>query len=71
MKDNPFEMLPPEIVSRGIESIRNFYKELEEKDYLYEVKLIIVGEGRVGKTCIAKALIDNDYKFILDKLSKF
>ncbi len=55
---NPFEMIPPEIVARGIESLRNFFIELEEKDFLYEAKLIIVGEGRVGKTCISKALID-------------
>lgn len=62
LEDNPFDLLPPEIVARGIESIRNFIKELEEKDYLYEVKLIIVGEGWVGKTCIAQALIDDNFK---------
>lgn len=59
--DNPFEFLPPEIAARGIESIRNFYRELEEKDYIFEVKLIIVGEGRVGKTCISKALTDPNF----------
>lgn len=62
LEGNPFEMLPPEIVARGIESVRNFFKELEEQDFLYEVKLIIVGEGRVGKTCLSKALINSDYK---------
>lgn len=61
LENNPFEMLPPEIIARGIDSIRNFFKELDEKDYLYEAKLIIVGEGRVGKTCIANALIDPNY----------
>ncbi|MBV4359116.1 COR domain-containing protein [Pinibacter aurantiacus] len=61
---NPFEMIPPEIVARGIESLRNFFIELEEKDFLYEAKLIIVGEGRVGKTCISKALIDPGFKLI-------
>ncbi|GAB3013794.1 hypothetical protein GCM10027051_16270 [Niabella terrae] len=65
LENNPFEMLPPEIVARGIESIRNFFKELDEKDYLYEAKLIIVGEGRVGKTCIANALVNANYQ--LDK----
>lgn len=59
---NPFEMIPPEIVARGITSLRNFFMELEEKDFLYEAKLIIVGEGRVGKTCITKALIDYNFK---------
>ena len=62
LEGNPFDMLPPEIVTRGIESIRNFFTELEEKDFLYEVKLIIVGEGRVGKTCISKAIMDNNFK---------
>lgn len=61
LEDNPFDMLPPEIVSRGIKTIRNFYKELEEKDYLYEVKLILVGQGRVGKTCLSKSIIKDDY----------
>jgi internalin A len=61
LADNPFDMLPPEIIARGIDSIRNFFKELEEKDFLYEVKLIVVGEGRVGKTCLSQALISNDY----------
>ncbi len=59
---NPFDMLPPEIVARGIMSIRNFFKELKEQDFIYEVKLLIVGEGRVGKTCIANALIRDDYE---------
>ncbi|MFZ4740401.1 MAG: COR domain-containing protein [Bacteroidales bacterium] len=62
IEGNPFDMLPPEIVARGINSIRNFYKELEEKDFLYEVKLIIVGQGRVGKTCISNALLYEKYK---------
>ncbi len=62
LEENPFELLPPEIVARGIESIRNFIEELSEKDYLFEVKLILVGEGRAGKTCISTALMDNNYK---------
>lgn len=62
LDENPFDLLPPEIVARGIKAIRNFYKELEEKDYLYEVKLILVGQGRVGKTCLSHALINNSYE---------
>ncbi len=62
LDNNPFDLLPPEIVARGIDSIRNFYRELQEKDYLYEVKLILVGEGRVGKTCLAHALMNPNYK---------
>lgn len=61
LEENPFDMLPPEIIARGIQSIRNFFIELDEKDYLYELKLILVGQGRVGKTCIANALINENY----------
>lgn len=62
LEGNPFEMIPPEIAARGIDSLRNFFIELEEKDFLYEAKLIIVGEGRVGKTCISKALIHTNFE---------
>lgn len=62
LENNPFDMLPPEIIARGIDSIRNFFIELEETDFLYEAKLLIVGQGRVGKTCTSKALIDPNFK---------
>lgn len=62
LQGNPFDMIPPEIVARGVESLKNFFVELEETDFLYEAKLIIVGEGRVGKTCISKALIDPKFE---------
>jgi internalin A len=65
LDENPFDLLPPEIVARGVESIRNFIKELETKDYLYEVKLLIIGEGRVGKSCLTKALIDEKFKVLV------
>lgn len=58
---NNFENIPPEIANKTLEAIRNFFKEIEEKDYLYEVKLLLVGEGRVGKTSLSKALRINDY----------
>lgn len=62
LEGNPFDSLPPEIVARGVDSIRNFIKQMDNPDYLYEAKLIIVGEGRVGKTCLSNALMDDKYK---------
>lgn len=59
---NPFDLLPPEIVARGVKSIRNFIEQMDVPEYLYEAKLVIVGEGRVGKTCISKALMDDNYQ---------
>lgn len=67
LHNNPFDMIPPEIIARGIESIRNFFIELEETDFLYEAKLLIVGQGRVGKTCISKALVDSDFKLVQEE----
>jgi internalin A len=62
LEGNPFDLLPPEIVARGVDSIRNFIQQMDVPDYLYEAKLLIVGEGRVGKTCLSKALLNDSYK---------
>jgi internalin A len=61
LEGNPFDSLPPEIVARGVDSIRNFIKQMDNPDFLYEAKLIIVGEGRVGKTCLSNGLMDDNY----------
>ncbi len=65
--ENPFDILPPEIASQGIDSIRNFFRELKDPDYLYEVKLILVGEGRVGKTSLSNALSDEKFSLVDEK----
>lgn len=61
LEGNPFDLLPPEIVARGKDSIRNFIEQMDVPEYLYEAKLVIVGEGRVGKTCLSKGLMDDNY----------
>ncbi|MBW8331830.1 MAG: leucine-rich repeat domain-containing protein [Prolixibacteraceae bacterium] len=61
LEGNSFDVLPPEIVARGVDSIRNFIKQMDVPDYLYEAKLVIVGEGRVGKTCLSKGLLNDEY----------
>lgn len=64
LDENPIETPPPEIASRGLTAIRNYFKELNrarEKDYLYEIKLLLVGEGRVGKTSLSKSLTIPNY----------
>lgn len=50
--DNPLESPPPEIVKEGKETIRSYFKQLGEqnKDYLFEAKLLVVGEPEAGKT---------------------
>lgn len=64
INDNPIESPPPEIAHRGLGAIRHYFTELNkalEKDYLYEIKLLLVGEGRVGKTTLSKALTIPNY----------
>ena len=60
--------LPPEIVSRGGLAVRDYYRQrLEEStDYIYEAKLIIIGEGGAGKTSLANKLIDSKYELKLE-----
>lgn len=55
---------PPEVVSKGIESIKEYFQQLEAegRDYLYEAKLLIVGEGGAGKTSLAKKIENQEYK---------
>ncbi|NEP94258.1 leucine-rich repeat domain-containing protein, partial [Okeania sp. SIO2F5] len=44
---NPLETPPIEIAEKGIEAIREYFRQIKEAgtDYLYEAKLLIIGEG--------------------------
>ncbi len=61
---NSLEKPPREIVERGIESIQDYFQQIEEQkgsDYLYECKLLIVGDPGAGKTTLLKKLLDPEY----------
>ncbi|AKB25136.1 hypothetical protein MSMTP_1667 [Methanosarcina sp. MTP4] len=58
LSGNPLEMPPPEIASKGIEAIFT-YLEQEKASEHNEAKLILVGNGDVGKTCLAYRLVHN------------
>jgi internalin A len=66
--ENPLNQIPPEIVQKGGIAVRDYYRQrLEEKtDYIYEAKLIIIGEGGAGKTSLANKIIDSTYKLKLE-----
>ncbi len=65
LEDNLLK-LPPEIATGkdNIERILNYFAELESQgeDYIYEAKLILVGEPGAGKTSLCKKLQDPKYK---------
>ncbi len=71
IKGNPLESPPPEIAEQGWPAILEYLVQLEEKgkDYLYEAKLLILGEAGAGKTTLAKKLLNSKYELDSDEVS--
>lgn len=63
VKGNNLVRPPIEILSRGPRAIINYLHEFDEQESLKirEAKLLIVGQGAVGKTCLMNRLISNNY----------
>lgn len=57
---NSLKNPPIEIVQKGRDAIINYFKSIDNTKTtdLYEAKLLIVGNGGVGKTCLMKKLVD-------------
>nr|NQU93487.1 TIR domain-containing protein [Bacteroidota bacterium] len=52
---------PPELIEKGNDAVVKFFIEMEAgKDYLYEAKLLIVGEPGAGKTTLFRKLKDTN-----------
>lgn len=62
VKNNPIETPPIEIIEKGIGSIKEYFKSLEdEKQALNEVKVLLVGDGGSGKTSLVKQLFNEKF----------
>lgn len=62
LEGNPLEKPPLEIVKRGKKAINAYFKSLEsEKRALNEVKMLLVGDGGVGKTSLVKQLLEKSF----------
>ncbi len=72
LDDNPITEPPLEVITKGILAIREYFQQLETEgvDYLYEAKLLIVGEGGAGKTSLAKKIINPDYQLCEEDSTK-
>ncbi|MGB0931874.1 MAG: COR domain-containing protein, partial [Chitinophagales bacterium] len=63
--ENPLKDPSIEVVEGGNKLIRNYFerKKKEDFDYLYEMKLLLLGKAEAGKSSIADALMNPDYSF--------
>jgi GTPase SAR1 family protein len=70
LTNNPIE-IPPEIIDKGIESMKEYLKQMEESktDYLYEAKLLVVGEGGSGKTSLVAKILNFENELKADEYS--
>jgi internalin A len=71
LEGNPLDQIPPEIVKKGGLAVRDYYRQRlhENTDYIYEAKLLVIGEGGAGKTSLANKLIDSSYTLKLESSS--
>ncbi|GIJ12351.1 COR domain-containing protein [Micromonospora andamanensis] len=58
---NPLVDPLPDLVSRGLDALDAYLRSLEDAVPHYEAKVLIVGEGEVGKTSLVAALKDEEF----------
>ena len=66
LKDNPLVAPPPDIAAQGVEAMRTYFAAGGRKE-LNEVKVILLGEGAVGKTSLLRALRGEKFDEKMDK----
>lgn len=71
IEENPIKVPPLEISVKGIQAIKNYFEQFRTVgiDYLYEAKLLIVGEPGAGKTTLAKKIEDPAYRLQHNEIS--
>jgi GTPase SAR1 family protein len=64
IEGHPIEVPPAEVVDKGVEAIKEYWRQRQEVgiDYLAEAKLIVVGEAGAGKTSLARKIEDSSYE---------
>lgn len=62
VEKNPFTNPPPEIIRQGNEAILEYFKQRKKagEELFNEAKLILLGDGRSGKTSLANRLLGKE-----------
>lgn len=60
LSGNPVSHVPVEISAQGPQGIINYYLSLGDNLQLFEAKLLLVGQGNVGKTYLMNRLVIDD-----------
>ena len=62
LSGNPLESPPSELVEQGNEIVLSYFEEIElhegQVEFLFEVKLLIIGDGNTGKTTFQRKIVD-------------
>jgi small GTP-binding protein len=62
LEGNPLESPPVEVVKQGKEAVRHYFEAIKKDTMrLLETKLLIVGNGEVGKTTLMRKLMDQNF----------
>jgi internalin A len=56
LDDNPLNPALQSAYDAGLDAVKAYLRSLDNAEPLYEAKLVLVGEGNVGKTTLLKAL---------------
>lgn len=63
LHNNPVGGLPVEIIEQGTKAILEYLRQLQKHEKLVnEAKLIVVGQGAVGKTCLVNRLLFDTFE---------
>ena len=62
--NNPIESPPPEIIKQGKQAMLAWYEAREKKQLkqLNEIKIILIGDPKAGKTSLLRRLKEDDFK---------
>jgi small GTP-binding protein len=60
---NPLEIPPLEIVKKGVEAVKSYFRDLKKGEIqpLNEVKVLLVGDGGSGKTSLVKRMLSKGF----------